>query len=120
MESNMREKNRQAMKTFAALQKKNPNAMKGFLDFVNGVNGEGGLSPKIKQIISVAISIIQQCEWCIAYHTKKALDLGATEKEIMDACFVASFFGGGPAMMHSKLVMDAIEEFSNGEKTKIT
>ena len=110
--------NTEAKKIFATLRKENPEAMEGFLDFVHGIDKNGALSPKMKQIISIALSIAYKCEWCMVYHTFKALDLGATEQEIKEACFVATFFGGGPSMMFTKIVWDAIEDYKKLKKNK--
>ncbi|MHA1820573.1 MAG: carboxymuconolactone decarboxylase family protein [Promethearchaeota archaeon] len=111
-------KNREAKQIFLKLSKKKPAAMKGFMDFIKGIDDNGALSAKMKQIISIALSIQSQCEWCMSYHTVKALDLGATEEEITDACFVAAFFGGGPAMMHAKIIFDTIDEYKEKLKKK--
>lgn len=71
-------KNREAKMIFTQLRKENPDVMNSFLDFAHAVDRGGALSPKMKQIISIALSIAYQCEWCMVYHTFKALDLGAT------------------------------------------
>ncbi|MHA1340560.1 MAG: carboxymuconolactone decarboxylase family protein [Promethearchaeota archaeon] len=103
----------EAKENFARLRNSNKKAMNHFLGFIHNVDENGALSSKMKQLMSVAISLIIQCEWCITYHTFKALELGATKEELEETCFVASFFGGGPAMMHTKYVFEAIEEFHN-------
>lgn len=90
----------------------NPKAMKGFKEFMNSVKIEGTLSAKMKTIIGVAIAVSRQCEFCVPFYTKQALESGATREEILDACMVAALMGGGPAITFIKHVMDAIEEFT--------
>lgn len=106
----------QATGTFQELREFNPSAMNGFLKYVHSTNKDGALSAKFKQIILISVAIAKRCEWCIVYHTKKALELGATREELMEACLVTSLMDGGPAMMHSQVVLNAIDEF-NGQKT---
>ncbi len=106
----------ESKQTFAKLIEFNPTAMNGFSKFVHRAEKDGALSSKMKQIIMVSVSVAQQCEWCITYHTKKALDYGATRDELLEACMVTSLMAGGPSMMYSKLVIDAITEFQKSEE----
>ncbi|HDN82781.1 MAG TPA: carboxymuconolactone decarboxylase family protein [Candidatus Altiarchaeales archaeon] len=75
------------------------------------VEEDGALPSKTKRLIALALAVATGCEWCIALHTKGALDAGATKDEIIEACFVAVLMGGGPALMYTQLVLKAIEEF---------
>ena len=81
-----------------------------FMSFLRRVEAKGALDVKTKELISIALSVAEHCKWCIAFHVKNALEAGATKDEIMEACFVAVSMGGGPSLMYTKLVMDAIEE----------
>lgn len=99
---------KQAKETFQNLRNANPKAVDAFVQYIHSVEQDGALSAKFKQLITVAISINKQCEYCITYHTRKALENGATKEELMETCFTASLMGGGPAMMYTKYVMDEI------------
>ncbi|MEX2703264.1 MAG: carboxymuconolactone decarboxylase family protein [Candidatus Baldrarchaeota archaeon] len=83
-----------------------------FMVFLRRVEEQGALDTKTKELISVALSVACKCKWCIAFHTKNALDAGATKDEIIEACYVAILMAGGPAFMYTRLVLDAIEEFT--------
>jgi len=87
-----------------------------FMVFLRRVEEGGVLDTKTKELISVALAVACRCKWCIAFHTKNALDAGATKDEIMEACFVAVLMAGGPALMYSKLVLDSIEEFTKAKE----
>lgn len=89
-----------------------PGPNKKFMEFNNSVFKSDRLSTKTKELIAVAISISSQCEWCIAYHTRMALENGATEEELLESGYVAVAMGGGPAAMHMILLEEAIKEFS--------
>jgi AhpD family alkylhydroperoxidase len=110
---NMGQKQRydEALESYKHLTASNPEAMAGFSKYFKAIEKDGALSPKFKQILMVGLSIGKQCEWCIAYHTQKALTLGATKEELMETCFVASVMGGGPAMMYSRMVVEGIDDF---------
>jgi AhpD family alkylhydroperoxidase len=87
-------------------------AMNGFKKFMGGSKKSGALSKKMKEIIGIALSVSSQCEWCVPFHVKNALDEGATKQEIMEACLVAVMMGGGPSLMFTKKVLEAIEDLS--------
>jgi len=89
-----------------------PEKMKAFAGFMEAVESKGALSVKHKELIAIALSINAHCEWCIAYHVKKALEQGATPDEIREASWVAVLMGGGPALMYFQLVDKALEEFT--------
>ncbi|MHA1675136.1 MAG: carboxymuconolactone decarboxylase family protein [Promethearchaeota archaeon] len=108
---NAKETYDEAMDTFKQLGEFNPEAMSGFLKYVHGTNKDGALSAKMKQIILMSVALAKQCEWCIVYHTKKALDFGATREELLEACLTTSLMDGGPTMMHTRIVIEAIAEF---------
>ena len=90
----------------------NPESMKNFQGLMEAVEKEKVLSSKTKELIAIAISITQQCEWCIAFHVNNALEEGATKEEIMEAAWVSVLMGGGPALMHAGLVLEALDEMA--------
>ena len=94
------------------LGKEYPDVLKSFSGFVSAVEREGALSVKTKELISVALSMVTHCKWCIAAHVKNALEAGASKDEIMEASFVAVLMGGGPALMYVQLVMDALDQMT--------
>ena len=83
-----------------------------FMVFLRRVEEQGVLDTKTKELISIALSVACKCKWCIAFHTKNALDAGATKDEIVEACYVAILMAGGPAFMYTRLVLEAIDEFT--------
>ena len=97
-------------KTMDAFGAHNPEAMRGFKKFMTQAKKQTALSPKMKELIGIGIAIHAQCELCIIMHVKSALDSGATKDEIIDAALVAATLGGGPAIMHTKIVFDALDD----------
>lgn len=108
----MKKKLDEVMATVERAMKENPEEAGAFMKFVEKAEKKGALDVKTKELISVALSIAEHCEWCIAFHVKNAISAGATRQEIMEASFVAVMMGGGPSLVYMKLVMDAIDDFS--------
>jgi AhpD family alkylhydroperoxidase len=93
---------------------KGPDIGKAFGPFFQGLmkdGGEGGLSPKCKELIALGIGIAVRCEPCIYTHIEKCLKAGATPKEVMDTAGVAVMMGGGPVYVYTPLVAAALEHF---------
>ena len=86
-----------------------PDVTGGFSVFFGKVMKEGALSLKEKELIAVAIGVTLRCKSCIRLHTKKCLDVGATEEQILEAVSVAAVMGGGPAYTHIPVVIDTLE-----------
>lgn len=55
---------------------------------------ESVLDPKTQELISIAASMIAQCEGCLDGHIKKALKLGVTREEISEAMTIAVAVNG--------------------------
>jgi AhpD family alkylhydroperoxidase len=69
------------------------------------------LSKKQKELIAVGISIVINCESCMEWHIKQALDSGATENEIIEAIEVGIEMGGGPATVSARFAMNVLEYY---------
>ncbi|OYT60093.1 alkylhydroperoxidase [Euryarchaeota archaeon ex4484_178] len=93
------------------LSKDHPQETGAFMSFLRRTIQEKALDVKTKELIALALGIATGCEWCIALHTKNALDAGATPEELIEAGFVAVLMAGGPALMHLIPLMKAIEKF---------
>jgi AhpD family alkylhydroperoxidase len=87
-----------------------------FMVFLRRVEQEGVLDTRTKELVSVALSVACKCKWCIAFHTKNALDAGATKDEIIEACYVSILMAGAPSFMYSQLVLKAIDEFTKAKE----
>mgnify|MGYP006306082413 CR=1 FL=1 len=88
-----------------------PDLLKGLGAFGRACEGGQAVPKKYKELIAVALSVVQQCSYCIAFHVKAALGAGASRDEIMEATFVAVLMGGGPAFMYAKEAYQALDDF---------
>ena len=100
------------MKHFGALNRDIPEVRNAFTDLQKAVHKDGVLSAKFKEMICIVVSVLEPCEECMVYHTKQALNLGATREEIMEACSVAVVMGGGPAVSHLATVQDCLDAWA--------
>jgi AhpD family alkylhydroperoxidase len=92
-----------------------PETEAAFQAFSQTVFAEGALPAKMKQIIAVAVAHVTQCPYCIKGHTKAALRHGATEKELIEAIWVAAEMRAGGAYAHSVLAIEEMQKVAPGK-----
>ena len=74
---------------------------------------DGKLSRLQKELIAIGISVVIDCESCMEWHIKQAIDCGATEAEIIEAVEVGIEMGGGPATVSARFAMSVIDYYFN-------
>jgi AhpD family alkylhydroperoxidase len=87
-----------------------PDIDRTFREFSKAVFAEGALPRKTKQLIAVAVAHTTQCPYCIRGHTLGALKEGATEREIMEAIWVAAEMRAGAAFAHATIALQAMAD----------
>lgn len=79
---------------------------------INSVYTAGSLDEKVKELISVGISVHEGNELTIYYHINQVMKLGATEDEVIEAALTAVVSGGLKSMAEVvTTVKEAIEAF---------
>jgi AhpD family alkylhydroperoxidase len=73
----------------------------------------GRLDEKTRQLISIAVAVTTRCDGCIAFHSKAAVDAGATQEEVAEALGVAVAMNAGAALVYSARAIDAIKASSS-------
>ena len=86
-----------------------PEIEEAFQAFSRQVFADGALPERTKQLIAVAVAHVTQCPYCIRSHTRLAHRRGATEREIMEAIWVASEMRAGGAYAHALVALDALD-----------
>jgi AhpD family alkylhydroperoxidase len=89
-----------------------PAVYKGFAELSGAALGDGALDRKTKELMALAISIVQHCDGCIAAHASGAASAGATEAEVAESIGVAILMAGGPATVWGPRAMSAFKEFA--------
>ena len=72
----------------------------------------GSLSVKQKRLIAIGIAVVLNCESCMEYSIKHALDNGASEAEIIEAIEVAIEMRGGLATTYARFAMSVLEYYT--------
>ncbi len=89
-----------------------PEAYSAFGALHQATTGDGAISAKTKELIALAISVVKQCDGCIATHAKAVAAQGATAEEVADALGVALLMDGGPATVYGPRAWEAFHEFA--------
>jgi len=92
-----------------------PETLNALRAFSRQVFADGALSAKTRDLIAVAVAHVTQCPYCIRAHTKSARTRGATDKEIMEAVWVAAEMRAGGAVAHSTIAIDVMKDHDSSE-----
>lgn len=90
--------------------KQSPDVMRGLVTMDNAAAKTGHLEPKVHELIALAVAVTTRCDGCIAVHTKKAVEHGATQAQIAEALGVAIALNAGAALTYSARVMEACQQ----------
>ena len=112
MSTTMQDRLKDIESLLSTLERSHPDEVRAFMNFMGKAESGPALTSRQKEVINVALSVAAQCEWCIAFHVKQALDAGASRDELIEAGFLAVLMHGGPAMMYLTPVLKAIDEFA--------
>ncbi len=85
---------------------------RSFLEMEGKTYRDGRLSRMHKELMATAISVVINCESCMEWHIKQALDNGAGEEEIIEAVEVGIEMGGGPATVSARFAMKVLEYYT--------
>jgi AhpD family alkylhydroperoxidase len=80
-----------------------------FIDMEQNTYKDGELTKKIKELIAVGISVVKNCESCMEWHIKQALDDGAQEAEIIEAIEVGIEMSGGLGTVSARFAMNVLD-----------
>ena len=81
---------------------------------MQNVKLDGALSKKVKELIGAATSVCLQCQFCIAWYVKRAIEASAIREEILEASQVMTMVGAGHALMSTHYALKAHEDFTKG------
>jgi AhpD family alkylhydroperoxidase len=73
----------------------------------------GELDKKVKELIAIGISVQMNCDSCMEWHIREALESGATKEQIIEAVEVGIEMGGGPATVSARFAMKVLEYYSS-------
>ena len=73
----------------------------------------GALDTRTKELIALAIGVVEGCDGCIASHAQAASRAGASREEAAEAIGVTFLMKGGPATIYGPRAYDAFCEFAD-------
>jgi len=82
-----------------------------FTDMEQKTYKDGELSKKQKELIAIGISVVKNCESCMEWHIKQALDDGAKEEEILEALEVGIEMSGGLGTVSARFALNVLEYY---------
>jgi AhpD family alkylhydroperoxidase len=86
---------------------------RSFVEMEQNTYKDGTLSKKQKELIAIGISVVIDCESCMEWHIKQALDDGASESEIIESIEVGMEMSGGPGTASARFAMNVLEFYAN-------
>ena len=55
---------------------------------------DGALDRKTKELMGLSISLAMRCDSCVKYHIEQCLEVGCTERELVETFEIATLIGG--------------------------
>jgi AhpD family alkylhydroperoxidase len=98
------------------LRQGSPEAMKAFASLSTATMASNAIDTKTKELMALAIGIAVHCDGCVAYHTKRAHQHGATRQEVVETVALAVYMGGGPAAVYGGDALRAYDQFNTAAK----
>jgi AhpD family alkylhydroperoxidase len=83
-----------------------------FLAMEKAAYSAGILEKKYKELIAIGISIVIDCESCLEWHIRQAVNAGAKNDEILETIEVGTEMGGGPATVTSRIALKVLEYYT--------
>ena len=87
---------------------------RSFVEMEQKTYQSGALDKQQKELIAIGISIVINCESCMEWHIKQALDDGATQEQIIEAIEVGIEMSGGPGTSSARFAMNVLDYYSKG------
>lgn len=75
-----------------------PEYLRNEWDKLVGIMSSGVIDRRVKEMIAVAVSATNNCDYCVRSHTDALRSMGATEAELVELLSVVDFFNGSNAI----------------------
>ena len=98
------------------LRERKSETYEAFLRMEKATYSAGALDKKFKEMIAIGISVVIDCESCLEWHIREALQAGATEEQILETIEVGIEMGGGPATVTSRFAINVLEYYTKKNK----
>lgn len=103
---------KQLSQNLRELRAGSPEVMKAFGEIARAALKPGALDQKTKELVALAVSVAIRCDDCVAFHTKAAVEQGASREEVMETLGMAIYMGAGPSVMYASHALEAFKQFA--------
>jgi AhpD family alkylhydroperoxidase len=93
-----------------------PEVYRGFRELHQASFADGVLDVRTKELIALAIGVVEGCDGCIASHAEAAVRAGATCQEAAEAIGVTFLMKGGPATIYGPRAYAAVCEYTRARE----
>lgn len=90
---------------------KNSESYKAFADMEQATFKDGAVSKKTKELAAIGISVAIDCDSCMEWHIREALEQGASEEEIVEIIGVGMEMACGKATVSSRFAMNVLDYY---------
>jgi AhpD family alkylhydroperoxidase len=90
-----------------------PDVYQGFGALHHAAFAPGALDARTKELIALAIGVVEGCDGCIASHAQAAAKAGVSKQEAAEAIGVTFLMKGGPATIYGPRAYSAFCEFAD-------
>jgi AhpD family alkylhydroperoxidase len=97
------------------LRRSIPQVYAGFREMHAAALSPGALDVRTKELIAMAIGVVEGCDGCIASHAQGAARAGASRQEAAEAIGVTFLMKGGPATIYGPRAYAAFCEFADAQ-----
>lgn len=90
-------------------------AWAAFVDMQQAAVAEGSVPSHVKELVALAIGVIQHCDESVECHARAAAQKGATREEAAEVLAVALLMGGAPSSVWATRALQAFDELKTAE-----
>ncbi len=112
MHKDWKEANKSLSQAITKYRNASPAAAQGFSALAQAATVPGTLDTKTKELIALALGIAGRCDGCVGFHTKAAIQQGATRQEVLETIDVAIYMGGGPSYVYGAQALEAYDQLA--------
>ncbi|MEQ1651494.1 MAG: carboxymuconolactone decarboxylase family protein [Hyphomicrobium sp.] len=116
---NWQDHTRQLSAMLRDLRAGSPEVMKAFSAMAQSALAPKALDTKTKELIALAIGVATRCDDCIAFHSKAAVEHGATDEEVFETLAMTVYMGAGPSVMYAAHALQAYRQFAELKQPKV-
>ncbi len=115
MHKDWKEANKSLSQAIGEYRSASPATAQGFSALAQAATAPNSLDVKTKELIALAIGIAGRCDGCIGFHTKAAIQQGATRQEVLETIDVAVYMGGGPSYVYGAQALEAFDQLATSK-----